>query len=539
MFRTFAISLILFLALALSAAAQEGESFSLTILHTNDEHAYHEPNGNGDGGVARLASVVKQVRAEQENVLLLDAGDRFTGTLFHTVHVGEDQITLMNALGYDAMTLGNHEFDGHKNDPNILENFVNGLVFPVVSANVDLSAYPNTAEKVLPYVILDVNGAEIGIIGLTTATTVTSSTPAADVVFDGDYAAVTQAVVDELTAAGINKIILITHLGVTDDFAFITQVSGVDVVVGGHSHTLLANAYTAAEGEYPIEFSGADGNPIVYVQAGQYGQYVGLLEVTFNAEGVLEDWGGDAIFLSKYITPDPEIEGIVNELKAPVDELRNTSIGATTDVFLTGDRSVCRIEECNLGNLIADAMRAESGAQISIMNGGGIRADIEPGEITLGEVLTVHPFGNTISTFQASGADIIAALENGVSGIRLGDDGKVTRQGGAGRFPQVSGLRYSFDPNLEPGSRIVSVEVLGADGEYSPIDPEAIYSVVTNNFIRTGGDGYSMFAENAINPYDFGRPDYEVTRDYMVANSPITIGVEGRITILNAEVAPR
>ena len=190
-----------------------------------------------------------------------------------------------------------------------------------------------------------------------------------------------------------------------------------------------------------------------------------------------------------------------------------------------------------MGNVIADAMRAETGAQIAIMNGGGIRASIEAGDITLGEVLTVQPFGNTIATFEAKGVDIIAALENGVSQLTV-DAGSVIRAGAAGRFPQVSGLRYSFDPNLEPGNRVQSVEVLGEDGEYTEIDLEATYSVVTNNFVRQGGDGYSMFDENAINPYDFGRVDYEALVDYLAANSPITAETEGRITIVNAEVEP-
>jgi 5'-nucleotidase len=235
--------------------------------------------------------------------------------------------------------------------------------------------------------------------------------------------------------------------------------------------------------------------------------------------------------MSRFITPDPEIEALLTELAAPIEELKATAVGESA-VFLVGDRAVCRATECNLGNLITDAMRAETGAQLAITNGGGIRSNIPVGvetpadvaldaaqTVTLGDVLTVLPFGNLVSTFSLSGADVLAALENGVSRI----------EDGAGRFPQVSGMRYTFDPAAEAGSRIVSVEVIGEDGSFTPLDLEAVYSVASNDFMRRGGDGYSVFAENAINPYDFGRPLDQVLADYIAANSPINPQIEGRI----------
>jgi 5'-nucleotidase len=521
-------------ALAMTAAAQDDETFTLTIMHTNDTHAAHEPNGNGDGGVARQATVVNQIRAEGGNTLLLDAGDRFTGTLFHQLYVGQDQVQVMNLLGYDAMTLGNHEFD---NGESVLEEFVTALEFPVVTANVDFSAFPGIDETVSPYTVLEVGGEQIGVIGLTTPDTVFTSTPSSEVGFDTDMAAAVEAAVGELTEQGVNKIILLTHVGIPVDMQLMTQLNGVDVVLGGHSHTLLSNAYAAGADAYPLEAETEAGEPIIYAQAGSNNQYLGRLDVEFDADGLLSDWGGDTILLSRYITPDPEAEALVTELAGPVEELRNTSIEAEAAELLVGDRAVCRVEECGLGNIIADAMIAETGAQIAIMNSGGIRANIEAGDITVGEVLTVLPFGNLISTFELTGADVIAALENGVSTIVV-QDGQVVRQGAQGRFPQVGGIRYSFDPNLEPGSRITSVEVMGEDGEYAPIDESATYTVVSNDFLRQGGDAYTVLAENSINPYDFGRPLDEVVAEYMIANSPVTPEIEGRITVENAEVVP-
>jgi 5'-nucleotidase/UDP-sugar diphosphatase len=518
----------LLLVVSTAVFAQDEETFSLTILHTNDTHSHHEPNSAGDGGAARQGTVVNQIREQGGSVLLLDGGDRFTGTLFHQQYRGQDNVQIMNALGYDAMTLGNHEFD---DGDQVLADFIDGLNFPVVTANVDFSESEILAGKVQPYVVLDVNGEQVGIIGLVTPDATIISSPGEDLVFSSDLAGVTQTAVDELTAQGVNKIILVTHIGLDNDRVVAQNTTGVDIIVGGHSHTLLGNAYTASAAEYPVEETNANGEPVIIVQAGSNDTYLGRLDVEFDADGVLADWGGDTIFLSQYIAPDPEIDDIITELAGPIEALRATPVGESA-VFLVGDRAVCRVAECNLGNLITDAMRWETGAQIAITNGGGIRSSIPdaptpedvalsaPEEVTLGEVLTVLPFGNLVSTFELSGVDVVAALENGLSQIETG----------AGRFPQVSGLRYVYDLSQPAGSRIVSVEVEGDNGEYADIDPDTVYTIVSNDFMRGGGDGYTVFAENAINAYDFGRPLDQVLADYIAENSPVNPQIEGRIT---------
>jgi 5'-nucleotidase len=518
------------------AAAQEEESFSLTIMHTNDEHAAHDPDNNGDGGAARQATVVDQIRAEVENSLLLDGGDRFTGTLYHVQYRGQDNAMIMNALGYDAMTLGNHEFD---DGDDVLAAFINALDFPVVTANVDFSESEVLAGLVEPYVIEEINGEPVAIIGLVTAETAILSKPGPELVFEHDLVSVTQEVVDELTAMGINKIILLTHIGYNADLEVGTAVSGVDVIVGGHTNTFLSNTYQGAVGEYPTVLTSAAGEPLLVVQASTRTKYLGRLDVEFDSAGVLTGWEGDAILLSRYIAADPEISDMIAGLAGPIEELRATPVGET-GVFLVGDRAVCRFAECNLGNLIADAMIAETGAQIAVQNGGGIRSSIPnedtpddlafdaPSMVTLGDVLTVLPFGNLVSTFQISGADIWAALEHSVSRAENPENE------GTGRFLQVSGLRYTWDGTQEIGSRIVSAEVRNEAGEYEPLDLEATYMAVTNDFVRTGGDGYEMFRDNAVDPYDFGRPLDQVLADYITANSPVMSEVEGRITRVDA-----
>jgi 5'-nucleotidase len=528
--------LVMVLIFGLGSALAQDETFPLTLLHTNDTHAGHQSNSNGDGGVARQAAVIDQIRAEGGNVLLLDAGDRFTGTLFHRVYLGQDQVEIMNLLGYDAMTLGNHEFD---NGNEVLLSFLQGVNFPVVSANVDFSSNRTLANEVLPYVVLETGGQQVGMIGLTTPDTVFVSSPAAGITFNDDLVGVVEGAVAALTEQGVNKIVLLTHLGIEVYRELLPQLNGVDIVLDGHSHTLLSNTYGAASGEYPIEAETEAGEPILYAQAGSNNLYLGRLDVEFDAAGLLTDSGGDTILLSRYITPDAEMQALVDELAVAIDVLRETELaGAVAADLLTGDRAVCRVEECDLGNLITDAMIAETDAQIAIMNGGGIRANIDAGPVTVGDVLTVLPFGNLVSTFELTGANVIAALENGVSRITV-DNGQVVRDGASGRFPQVSGIRFSFDPNLEVGSRIVSVEVRGEDGTFSPIDPTATYSVASNDFLRRGGDEYTVFAENAINPYDFGRPLDEVFAIYLETLEEIAPFTEGRITLVNAIVVPR
>ena len=523
------LALLVVIVFAASAVIAQDETFALTIIHTNDEHAQHDPNSAGDGGIARQAAVIAQIRAAVDDAILVDGGDRFTGSLYHQQYRGQDNAQLMNMLGYQAMTPGNHEFD---DGPDTLAAFIDALNFPVISANISVADGNPLSGKLMPYAILDVNGQQVGVIGLTTAETPILSSPGEGVTFSDAYAADVQAVVDELTAQGVNKIVLLTHLGYGVDVDLATQISGVDVIVGGHSHTLLGNAFTAAEYPYPAEATSASGEPVVIVQAGGGNTlYLGRLDVEFDADGLLADWGGDTIFMSRFITPDPAVEAVLTELAAPIDALKATAVGESA-VFLIGDRAVCRVQECNLGDLITDAMRAETGAQIAITNGGGIRSNIPvgvdtpadpaldaPQTVTLGDVLTVLPFGNLVSTFELTGADVVLALENGVS----------QAENGAGRFPQVSGIRFTWDPAAEAGSRIVSVEVLGEDGSFSPIDPAATYSLVSNDFMRRGGDGYAVFDENAINPYDFGRPLDQVLADYIAANTPINPQIEGRI----------
>ncbi len=470
--------------------------------------------------MARRYTAIQQVKAEGSNVILVDAGDAFQGTLYFNVWQGEEEAYFMNALGYQAMAVGNHEFDS---GPAALADFIGLADFPVLSANIDASAEPTLAGLIPAYTVLDVAGEQIGVFGLTTEETAFISSPGPNVVFN-DVVASAEATVAELEGLGINKIIALSHCGYSPDQTLAAAVDGIDVIVSGHSHTLLGSMEGAA-GPYPTEITSPAGDTVLIVSAYEWGKYLGRLDVNFTADGKVESYTGGPIFIDESFAEDPTIAADVATFAEPIEELKNTVIGETA-VNLEGTRALVRSQETNLANLICDAMLWETAAEnteICVQNGGGIRASIPTGDVTMGQVLEVLPFGNQIATFGLTGADIWAALENGVS----------CYEDQCGRFAQVGGLRYVFDPSLEVGSRIVSVSVKNASGGYDPIDPDTVYKLVSNDFMRRGGDGYDMFADNAIDPYDSGAVLADAVAEYIGDNSPVSPAVEGRITKLD------
>ncbi len=516
-----------------AAAQTPPPPFKLTIMHTNDTRAHYLPSSDGSGGVTREATVVKQIRAEVLNTLLLDVGGRFTGTLFHKIYKGQDNAQVMNLLGYQGMTLSNTEFD---NGDAVLAQFIDAIKFPVVAANISVERSQVLNGKILPSTVLTVADQQIGLIGLAPVETTRLSSPSKDLSFSGGYAAVVQREVARLTGLGVNKIILLSQLGLDADKKLVPQISGVDVVMGGNSRSLLSNTYTTTDGPYPVIVADHDKQKVLIVQAGGGdARFMGRLDLEFNDKGVITKSGGDTILLSKYITPDPDMDALVKDLAVEVTKLQTSPIkalaggDASASADIAYDSKLCRKTECAIGNLIADAMRAEAGTQIALMNGGGFRSGIAAGPISVGQVFEVLPYGNLLATFKLDGASLLATLENGLS--RLGADS------GTGRFMQVSGMRYSYDPNAPAGHRVLKAEVLGDDGStYTALDPAVSYTVVANDFMRRGGDDNTVLRDKATESYDFGRALDEALLDYIAAHSPIAPVIEGRI-VVNASAA--
>lgn len=507
-------------ALALSAGVASAE-YSLTILHTNDFHARFEPISKYDsgcsaeddaegkcfGGSARLMTAINDAKARSNNWILVDGGDQFQGTLFYTYYKGKLAAEMMNQMGYTAMTVGNHEFD---DGPEVLRGFMDAVDFPVLMSNADVSREPLLADVLQKSTVIEQNGEKIGLIGLTPEDTHELASPGPNINFTPPADAV-QHEVDALTGMGVNKIIVLSHSGYKVDQEVAQNTSGVDVIVGGHSNTYLANDDENADGPYPTVING-----VQIVQAYAYGKYLGELNVTFDDQGNVTEASGNPIVMDAAVTADEAVAARIAEAAKPLEEIRNKVVAETAEA-IEGDRSVCRAMECPMGNLIADAMLArvaDQGIDIAIANSGGIRASIDAGEVTMGEVLTVLPFQNTLSTFQVSGATVLEALENGVSQI----------EEGAGRFPQVAGMTFAFDAAAPAGERISDVMVGGA-----PIEMDKTYGLVSNNYVRNGGDGYAMFVD-AENAYDYGPDLADVTAEYLAEQGPYTPYTDGRIT---------
>lgn len=507
------------------------KTFALEVLHTNDTHAHLD-------NVARRVTAVAQERAAVKNSILLDAGDVFSGTLFFNKFEGQADLEFMNMIGYDAMTLGNHEFD---KGPEVLATFIEKAKFPIVSANIDFGSEPKLSGLfksdigqpaqdgfIYPSVVLDVYGEKVGVFGLTTEDTAFLSSPGKNIKFE-NYAAKAQATIASLKAQGINKIIALSHLGYTVDRELADQVPGIDIIVGGHSHTKL---------DEPVVFH-ENAEPTLIVQANEYSNYLGKLNVEFDTNGVLKSWNGKLLDLNAKAGNDfvyaenAEAKAKLAGYSAQINEMKTRIVGASA-VALDGERANVRTKETNLGNLIADGMVAQARealpeAAMAIQNGGGIRASIKAGDISLGDVLTVMPFGNNLVALKMTGQEIVEALENGVSKVESAE----------GRFPQVSGLKFFYDSKKPSGSRIVQVQVKSGDS-YSPIRLTATYTVVTNAFMADGGDFYASMkrAKDAGRIVELYLPDYDVFTNYLAKAGTVNIGVEGRITDLKGSPLP-
>lgn len=516
-----------------STGGETPKEFELNIMHFNDTHAHLD-------NAAKRVTAVKEVRAKKPDALLLDAGDVFSGTLYFNEFQGQADLEFMNLMKVDAMTFGNHEFDlgsspeGHQ----ALVDFIRGANFPFVSANVDFSKdekftslfntkISKTPEKGNIYtgIVKEVKGEKIGIFGLTTADTKDISSPG-EITFS-NYIEDAKKMVAEFEKMGINKIVAITHIGFDDnpavdnDLELAKAVEGIDVIVGGHSHTELKE---------PVVIDKKT-SPTIIVQAYQYADYLGTLDVTFDKNGVVTKHNGQLIKIGD-LADDPEAEDLLKKYSDRIAEIKTTPTGATAEIALENPRTggdntkpSVRKNETPLGNVITDGMLAKArqynaNVIMALQNGGGIRAAIDKGPITVGEVIEVLPFGNTLALMELTGAELKQAFEKSVSNYPLENGG----------FLHVSGSKVEFDSSKPVGERIVSIKYHDGDS-FVDIQDEETYTIATNAFTAKGGDGFDVFKKiyEEGRVIDLGLSDWENFAEHLRTLTTVNPQMEGRI----------
>lgn len=494
------IALVAVMGLCGSAFAADGRT-NITILHVNDVHGRMEafvPSDGTDkiGGMTKVAAYVEELRKDPEaNLLLLSAGDMVHGTNIVNLFSGIPMIEAMNEMGFAAIALGNHEFNYGQEPLKALEAAAS---FPFLAANV---VHADSGEAfVQESFITEIDGVKIGIFGLSPLETpiVTHPKNVIGLKF-ADPIETARAIVPRLRAEA-DIVLCLSHLGYAADLDLATAVPGIDIIVGGHSHT-----------EIPVpELAGES----ILVQAGEWAKYLGVLEIEV-VDGKIESYSGELVAMDAAVpdsAPDSAIEAIIGKYNQALEEKMAVVVGHT-EVALDGERAHVRTGTTNLANLITDAMRGASGADIVITNGGGIRASIPAGDITMGSIYTVLPFDNSLVVIELSGKDLLAALEHGI--------GNYPSQ--AGSFAQVSGLTFTFDPSKPAGSRILEVLVAG-----EPLEADRLYAVATNDFMAAGGDGYVWFAEANI-LFDSGEMLRDVVAGYLSEQESVEASSEIRI----------
>ena len=458
---------------SLSSTEEKAGTNKITILHTNDTHGRLKADNSVIG-----IDTVAAIKNNTENSILVDAGDTIHGLPFVTLSKGQDAVDLLNAAGYEYIVPGNHDFNyGYS---RLVELFKNSVTLK--SGENKLRLLASNIKKDGKSVFesnnikeMEVNGktVKVGFFGIATEETAYKTNPnnVKGIEFTSPIDAAKEQVA-ELEKQGADVIVALSHVGTDESsdptaYDVINSVEGIDVYVDGHSHTTFKN--------------GEDVNGTLLVSTGEYLSNLGKVEIELNENN--EVVSATASLITKEeaskVTEDAKVAAKIAEIDKAQGEVLSEVIGTNT-IDLDGDRNSVRFGETNLGNLITDAMMDETGADLAITNGGGIRASIKAGDITKGDVVSVLPFGNFIVTKQLTGAQIKEVLEFGVRSY--GES--------LGGFPHVAGIKFVVDPSRAVGDRIISLTING-----EALDMNKTYTVATNDFMAAGGDDYPCFGD--------------------------------------------
>jgi 5'-nucleotidase len=474
---------------------------TLTILQLNDVYQISPVDKGKRGGLARVATLAKQIRAESPNTLFLLAGDFVSPSVASRLFKGKQMIDVLNAAGLDIATLGNHEFDF---GPDTLRERMKESRFAYTVANVTDEATGKPFGNASPYLIRNLGGVRVAIMGLLLADTATLSNPGPGVHFD-DAVTVGARQSRQLRSQGIDIIIALTHLPMRDDKR-LAATGDLDLIIGGHEHEFLQ----ALVGHTLILKQGSDARNLgrIDLQLAQTGS-------TAGGRFTIQSCDFAPVPVTDAVKDDADTAAVI----AGYDKQLNASLGEVlgkTSVMLDGRSATVRFKESNLGNFLADVYRRALDADVGLVNGGGIRSDAVygPGDLTKRDVLTILPFENTLAKVRLTGAHIKRLLENGVSLAGQGD----------GRFPQVSGMRFTYDAGKPAGNRVTSIEVNG-----QPIQSDKPYTMAMNAYLLGGGDGYDLKGAEVLIDPEGGPVEPDVVMEAVRKAGTIAPQVEGRI----------
>lgn len=496
------------------------QGVEITVLHVNDSHSHLDATGPKDvnldgtlGGISKAATVIGMVRAVEPNVLLLHAGDFCVGELFYNKYFGVPELQIMKQLGFDAMAVGNHEFDfGPEVLSGVLAEGFAGGSFPVVSANLDMSGYPVLENWITPSVIKNVNGVKVGIFGMTIPDPMNNPSP---VIVSEDLAPIAMQTITDLRTSGADIIIMLSHLGIMYDQLIASNVPGIDFIVGGHDHYVF---------QQPVVVTNPSGKSTRIVQAGENYKYVGKLKFTFD-NGIITYNNYEVLPVDANIPPVPEIQGVVDYLKAGIVEqygdVYHTVLGTSVNELYKDQIPTSPFKDTPLGNLITDAYRDKTNTQASITANGLISEKIYQGAIVGADVFRAASYGFDeetglgfkLATFDIQGAELLKGLEIGLSQIEVNED----------YFLQVSGMRFDYNLNKPVGHRINpgSIRI-----NNQPFIPVMTYSVTVNAGLL------GLLMQLGVNVQNVNVTDileFTAIKDYIVKLSDVNYVSEGRI----------
>lgn len=476
------------------------------------------------GGYGAIAAYVKQAKKEDPEALFLDAGDQFQGSLLYVNGKSPFVRKIDNLMGFNYATLGNHEFD---EGCEKLLAFVNSANYQFLAANLkpeDGCALQRANIK--PYVITEYNKEKIGIIGIANPDVVSESNACKNTKFINPIQAVRSSI-QEIQTAGVHIIVVLSHMGLPFDKRLASEVAGIDIIVGGHTHDYIGPG--SKIGNYPIIEKSPNGSPVLIVTTSGEAKYLGNLSVRFDNAGKPISWSGSPMLIGN-AGGDNKISQIIDE-EAEKIRKENSIIVGENRIKANDGLEACRHGDCLSAFLVTRAMleyTKQDGASIALINGGSFRGSIPVGTITKGDLDNLQPFKDILEIKEYTGGQLLEALERGVSD-----------EGGIGpRILQTAGLRYSYDPTAEVGKRVISVEVKNQKGLWVPIKLNRKYTVALNTFLASGGDGHKALGSgkiikktNVLIPELFAK--------WLTKNSPVLDQPDQRITAIPGAKAER